>query len=214
MTSLLHALSNRPWVVLSSQSMYLQARPAPVGDSHQHQHDINHCMKNGAIMRTNTIRSILTAGLLTLASGLVSAAGPAATIDQLAWMTGNYAGNLGPNTLEENWIVPEAGSIAAVVRMTGPGGTSMFEMITIEEVEGSLVLHLQQFDPGFQPRTPAAIKMELAMITDKHVHFNNVGDSGMRSLGYSLNGDTFTIHIEQPNGQTMNIELQKRSLWD
>jgi hypothetical protein len=165
-------------------------------------------------MRNITLKSVLTAGLLSITSSLAFAAGPAATIDQLAWMTGNYAGNLGPNTLEENWVLPEAGSIAAVVRMTGPGGTSMFEMITIEEVDGSLVLHLQQFDPGFKPRTPEPLKMELAMIMDNHVHFNNVADTGMRSLGYSLNGDTFTVHIEQPNGQTMNIELKKRSLWD
>ena len=31
-------------------------------------------------------------------------AGPPATIDQLDWMTGNWAGQLGPNQLEENWI--------------------------------------------------------------------------------------------------------------
>ena len=29
-------------------------------------------------------------------------AGPPATIDQLDWMTGNWAGQLGPNQLEEN----------------------------------------------------------------------------------------------------------------
>ncbi|MBC53264.1 MAG: hypothetical protein CMQ34_05440 [Gammaproteobacteria bacterium] len=162
----------------------------------------------------NTIKSVCVAGLLSLGSSICVAAGPAATIDDLAWMTGNYAGNLGPNTLEENWIAPEGGSIAAMVRMTGNGGTSMFEMITIEEVDGSLVLNVQQFDAGFKARTPEPITMELAMIMDNHVHFNAVTEGGMRSLGYTLDGDTFTIHVEQASGQTMNIELQKRSLWD
>lgn len=161
-----------------------------------------------------SIKALFAAGLLSLTSSLTLAAGPAATIDQLAWMTGNYAGALGPNTLEENWIAAEAGSIAAMVRMTGPTGTSMFEMITIEEVDGSLVLHLQQFDPGFQPRTPEPMKMELAMIMDNHVHFNNVGDSGMKSLGYTLSGDTFTIHVEQPTGQKVDLVLTRRSLWN
>lgn len=156
---------------------------------------------------------LLGAGLLGFMASFAQAQGPAATIDQLSWMTGNYAGAVGPNTLEENWIAAEAGSIAAMVRMTGPNGTSMFEMITIEEVDGSLVLHLQQFDPGFKPRTPEPMKMELAMIMDNHVHFNNVGDTGMKSLGYTLNGDTFTIHIEQPTGQKMDLVLNKRSLW-
>jgi hypothetical protein len=101
-----------------------------------------------------------------------------------------------------------------MVRMTGNGGTSMFEMITIEEVDGSLVLNVQQFDAGFKPRTPAPITMELAMIMDNHVHFNAVSEGGMRSLGYTLDGDNFTIHVEQASGQTMDIALQKRSLWD
>tara|TARA_R110002072_G_scaffold284396_2_gene448457 strand:- start:56890 stop:57387 length:498 start_codon:yes stop_codon:yes gene_type:complete len=165
-------------------------------------------------MRMTTIKSVVAAGLLGFAANLSFAAGPAATIDQLAWMTGNYAGNLGPNTLEENWIAPEGGSIAAMVRMTGNGATSMFEMITIEEVDGSLVLNVQQFDAGFKPRTATPVTMELAMIMDNHVHFNAITEGGMKSLGYTLAGDTFTIHVEQASGQKMNIELKKRSLWD
>ena len=80
----------------------------------------------------------LTASLaFALLASTTFAAGPAADIDDLAWMTGNWVGNLGPNTLEENWILPTGGSIASMVRMTGNGGTSMFEVITIEEKDGS-----------------------------------------------------------------------------
>ena len=86
----------------------------------------------------------LTASLaFALLASTTFAAGPAADIDDLAWMTGNWVGNLGPNTLEENWILPTGGSIASMVRMTGNGGTSMFEVITIEEKDGSLELHIQ-----------------------------------------------------------------------
>tara|TARA_R100001143_G_scaffold33135_2_gene31740 strand:- start:101 stop:607 length:507 start_codon:yes stop_codon:yes gene_type:complete len=164
-------------------------------------------------MKITQLTSWCAAAILGLGASFALAQPPAATIEDLDWMTGNYAGQLGPNVLEENWIGAEGGSIAAMVRMTGPNGTSMFEMITIEEVDGSLVLHLQQFNPGFQPRTPEPMKMELAMIMDNHVHFNNVGETGMRSLGYTLDGDTFTIHIEQPDGSRTNLELTKRSLW-
>lgn len=155
----------------------------------------------------------LGAGLLGLMASMAQAQSPAATISQLSWMTGNYAGAVGPNTLEENWIGAEAGSIAAMVRMTGPNGTSMFEMITIEEVDGSLVLHIQQFDPGFKPRTPEPLEMKLAMIANNHVHFVNTGSTGMKSLGYTLSGDTFTIHVEQPEGQKRDLVLTRRNLW-
>ena len=84
------------------------------------------------------IRKISTAFAFTLLSTVSTAlyAGPPASVEDLSWMTGNWAGALGPNQLEENWTAPEGSSIAAVVRMTGDDATSMFEMITIEEVDG------------------------------------------------------------------------------
>lgn len=172
--------------------------------------------KAGTDTMTGTVKRVLGTGMLAM-SLLAShswAAGPAATIEDLSWMTGNYAADLGPNTLEENWIGAENGSIAAMVRMSGPEGTSMFEMITIEEVDGSLVLHLQQFDPGYQPRTEAPLKMELAMITDNHVHFTKISGEGMPTLGYTRSGETFTIHVGQADGSTRDIPLQVRSLWN
>ncbi len=162
-----------------------------------------------------TTRMILASALFALASPFALAAGPAATIDQLSWMTGTYAGKLGANQLEENWIKAEGRSIAAMVRMTtGEGATSMFEMITIEEVDGSLVLHIQQWNPGFVPRTPAPQKMELSMIADNHVHFTAVTEGGMKSLGYTRSGDSFTIHVENASGNKSDLPLMARDVWE
>lgn len=163
-------------------------------------------------IRKITSTTVLT--LLTTVSSTVFAAGPAATIADVAWMTGNWAGALGPNQLEENWIGNEGGSLAAMVRMTGNGATSMFEMITIEEVEGSLVLHIQQWNPGMVPRTPSAQKMELSSVTANSVHFVAVSEGGMKSLGYSNpTPEAFVIHVEQATGAKLDINLTKRSIW-
>ena len=144
----------------------------------------------------------------------MSFAGPAASIEQLDWMTGNWAGNLGPNQLEENWIATEGSTIMAAVRMTGADATSMFEMITIEEVEGSLVLHVQQWDPGFVSRTETAQKLELMEITENSVKFEDVSGFGMPTLGYSHpDSETFIIHVGQDGGGTFDIELKARNLW-
>ena len=141
-------------------------------------------------------------------------AGPPATVDQLEWMTGNWAGQLGPNQLEENWIATEGASIAAMVRMTGSGATSMFEMITIEEVDGSLVLNIQQWDPGFKPRTESPQTMELQEITTNSVKFRAVTEGGMSTLGYSHpDAETFIIHVGRPDGNVLDIPLKARSIW-
>jgi len=161
------------------------------------------------------MKIIKMAGLLFLLAGSGTVlAGPPAKVADLSWMTGNWAGALGPNQLEENWIAGEGGSIAAMVRMTGNGGTSMFEVITVEEVGGSLELHIQQFNPGFEPRTATAQKMELSEIGDHRVHFVAVSEGGMKSLGYS-NPDpqTFIIHVEQASGAKLDINLSKRKIW-
>ena len=109
----------------------------------------------------------------------LSIAAPAANIQQLDWMTGNWAGNLGPNQLEE-LIASEGSTPIRAVRMTGADATSMFEMITIEEFEGSLVPYIQQWDPGFTPRTETAQRLELAEITENSVKFEDV--SALRRL--------------------------------
>lgn len=151
---------------------------------------------------------------LLVAAANSAFAGPPATIEDLSWMTGNWAGALGPNQLEENWIGGEGGSIAAMVRMTGNGATSMFEMITIEEVDGSLVLHIQQWDPGMSPRTEGAQEMVLEEIGENSVKFKAVSEGGMASLGYSHpDANTFIIHVGQASGQVFDINLSARSIW-
>ncbi len=162
------------------------------------------------------IRRLISALILLTLSVVSSSsfAGPAATVADLAWMTGNWAGNLGPNQLEENWIMGEAGSIAAMVRMTGNDATSMFEMITIEEVEGSLVLHIQQWDPGMVARTDGPQEMELVEISENSVKFKATSEGGMASLGYSHpDADTFIIHVENPGRPVFDINLKARSIW-
>ena len=153
-------------------------------------------------------------GLVMALIALQSQAQPMASIDQLSWMTGNWAGQLGPNVLEENWIAAEGGSIAALMRVTGGGNTNTFELITIEEAEGTLVLHIQQWDAGFVPRAAEAQEMVLEEIGDRSVKFRAVTEGSMASLGYSNpDAETFIIHVGRPDGSTVDLPLKKRSIW-
>lgn len=158
------------------------------------------------------VNTTLATLALTASASLFAA--PDAKIEQLSWMTGNWAGALGPNQLEENWIAIEGRTLAAMVRMTGGEATSMFEMITIEEVDGSLELNVQQWDPGMAPRTDGAQKMRLMEITGNSVKFEALGEGGMKTLGYSHpDAETFIIHVEQAAGPKFDINLKARSLW-
>lgn len=134
-------------------------------------------------------------------------AGPAATIDDLSWMTGTWAVPFGPNTLEENWIAPKDGAIASFVRMSGNGKTSMFEVIVIEEKEGSLELSIQQWGPGFKPQSEAAQKMELTEIGERMVKFTAITEGTFEFLEYRRPTDT-TFTIDAGRGEPFTLTAQ------
>lgn len=136
--------------------------------------------------------------------------GPAAKISDLAWMTGSYEGSMPNGTLEENWAEAKAGSIAALVRSTdGKDATTMIELITIEETDGSLVLRLQQWNPGWVARSEGPQVMNLVSSEANKVVFEDASGGALKTLGYSLSGETFTISISTAQG-SFDIPLTKK----
>jgi ABC-type transport system involved in cytochrome bd biosynthesis fused ATPase/permease subunit len=125
-------------------------------------------------------------------------------------MTGSYTVAFGPMTLEENWSSAGNGSIAALVRMSGAGKTSMIELIVIEEKGDSLELHLQQWDAGYKARAQGPIRMKLVSITDNSVGFEAVTKGGLKRLGYAKDGDTFTISLVDAQDKARDIPLKAR----
>ena len=133
-----------------------------------------------------------------------------ASVSALAWMTGTWAGSVGPGELEENWTTPKAGAIQAVVRMTGGGETSMVELIVIEEEEGTLRLRLQQWDPGFKPRMPVAQAMKLVELGENTVAFKAETAGDIAELRYTRDGENFTISIVNATGAAFDLPLKAR----
>ena len=164
---------------------------------------------------TTPLRAILAGVVLGCGTASVSAADKAptdgpATVAALAWMTGTWAGPVGPGELEENWTAPKAGAIQAVVRMTGGGTTAMVELIVIEEEEGTLRLRLQQWDPGFKPRTPEPQLMDLIELGDNTVAFKARAAGDIAELRYTRDGDKFTISIINGAGAAFDLPLMAR----
>lgn len=152
---------------------------------------------------------------LMLAAMLI-AAGPAradtTTVADLAWMTGYWSGPVGDQTMEENWNAPLGGSLASTVRMAGPEGTRMVELVIIHEHEGSLVLNLQQFKPDYSPLTPAPQKMKLVGTGDQSVTFEDAENTpGIKRLTYSRTGDVFTVEAILADGNVFKAPLKLRS---
>ena len=148
---------------------------------------------------------VLVAPALT---GPALAEGPAAKVADLAWMSGHWSGTMPNGTLEENWIQPDAKSMAALVRGTANGATNMIELIVIEEENDTLTLRVQQWNPGFKPRSPEPQVMKLVSSAPNKIVFESTGAGGLKTLGYSRpEPGKFVISIELPTGQKFDIPL-------
>ena len=155
----------------------------------------------------------MSASLRFIAAALLIAAANASAeprVADLSWMTGSWSGPAGPGVeLEENWSAPRSGTMASIVRMVGET-TSMIEIVYIEERENTLMLYLQQWDPGFAPRTAEPQVMRLKSTGDRSVKFEAVGGGGMKALGYSRpTDDSFVIDVTLANGNAVQIPLKR-----
>jgi hypothetical protein len=70
---------------------------------------------------------------------------PPARISDASWFAGDWTGQGLGGVAEEAWLVPAAASVAGVFRATRGGQVTFYELMTVVEAGGSLVLRLKHF---------------------------------------------------------------------
>ena len=132
-----------------------------------------------------------------------------ASVEDLAWMSGSWVGPAFQQTLEENWIQPNSGSIACLVRLTDKESTSMIELILVEEEEQSLVLRVQQWGPGYKARMTEPHSMELVELGERRASFRAITEGAIQHLTYSRPApDRFNIDVVNAQGASYQINLK------
>jgi hypothetical protein len=75
---------------------------------------------------------------------------PRVGIDDLAWLAGEWQGDMVGEVAEETWSKPERGAMMGMFRLLGEKKTSVFEFLLLEEGPDGLHLRLQHFGPGYK----------------------------------------------------------------
>ncbi len=88
-------------------------------------------------------QSNLTDNILTVGEGFSR---PTATVDEVAWITGEYECPAFGGTAHEVWTAPRGNNMMGAFQLIDAGTISFYEIMTIVEVKGSLVLRLKHFD--------------------------------------------------------------------
>ena len=70
---------------------------------------------------------------------------PPATIADMAWLAGHWTGAALGGTSEEMWSPPAHGTMMGMYRLLRDGKPVFYELLTIVEENGSLVLRLKHF---------------------------------------------------------------------
>jgi hypothetical protein len=74
------------------------------------------------------------------------APGPRATLQEFAWLVGDWVGTGLGGVSEETWSAPAAGAMMGMYRLVVNGAVSFYEFMTMVEENGSLVLKLKHFN--------------------------------------------------------------------
>ena len=134
------------------------------------------------------VRPLLFAALLFASSALLAQApAPPAKLTDVAWLEGYWAGEGFGGVADEAWMPARSGTMLGVFRSLKPDGTpSFYEILAIEEVEGSLRLVIKHFNPdwvGWEEKDQA-LKLRLTRISATEAAFGGVvlkrdGEAGL-----------------------------------
>ena len=74
-----------------------------------------------------------------------AAAAPRATLSDMQWLEGRWVGAAFGGKTEEQWSAPDGGAMVGWYRLVKDGKPVFYELMTVVEKDGSLVMRLKHF---------------------------------------------------------------------
>jgi hypothetical protein len=147
------------------------------------------------------MKAFMAAGL----AALLVAASPAAKVDDLAWMAGQWSREEDGRWTEESWTSPRGGAMLGHSRSGAGEKQREFEFLRIApDAEGVPTYYAQ---PGGRP--PVAFR--LAEREGTRATFENPAHDYPQRITYVRDGDTLTATISAIDGsQAMGWTFQRR----
>lgn len=131
---------------------------------------------------------------------------PPASIDDLAWLAGSWAGTGFGGESHESWLPPVNGRMAGIFHQSNGGEIRFYELLQLVPRDGSIVLRLKHFNAdlsGWEDDSAgSAIEFPLVAIEGETAYFSGltyqrVGEDGLRIyLNISRNGAVTTEAFE------------------
>ncbi len=114
-----------------------------------------------------------TPNTLTASAGVPS---PRATLQDMAWLTGQWTGTGLGGVTEESWSSPASSAMMGMFRLVKDEKVVFYEFLTLVEHEGSLLLKLKHFNPdltGWEEKADF-VKFRLLRVTPGTAWFDGL----------------------------------------
>ncbi len=123
---------------------------------------------------------------------------PAATLDDVSWLVGDWVGTAFGAQIEEVWNPPSAGSMVGLFKFF-QDEVGFYEIMLLVEEEGSLSLKVKHFNPDFSAWEDREEYVDFRFVSadDDVIHFSGISfyrmsDNEMQGWIRMRSGDQIT----------------------
>jgi hypothetical protein len=142
-----------------------------------------------------------------------------ATLAELDWLTGSWAGEGLGGQVEEHWSKPAGGTMIGMFRLVVSGDTTrVSEFLMIEQEGDHVTYRFRHFGPRHVPwEKEAPLVFDLVRLTDREAVFHSSVQTNPKRLTYRRVGDDhLTVQVQgEENGQLTDgftIKMKRSAL--
>ena len=133
---------------------------------------------------------------------------PPATIDDAAWLAGDWVGTAFGKRFEEVWNPPSAGSMIGLFKLFDDDGAELYELLLLTVENGTLSLKVKHFNPDFSAweEKDEFVEFRLVALEENALHFSGI--SFYRRDPNRIDGYILSRHGDSVTEQ--HLEYQRR----
>ena len=126
---------------------------------------------------------------------------PAASLDDVSWLVGNWSGEAFGSRFEAHWNPPSAGSMVGFFKLMNDNKVVFYEILLIAEEEESLSLKVKHFTSEFVAweEKEDYVTFRFVMANDEAIHFSGLSF-------YRVDDDNMVAYIVFRNGDEIREE--------
>lgn len=132
---------------------------------------------------------------------------PNADINELAWLAGDWVGEVFGGLVEDVWLEPLGGSMVGVFRSYSAGEIGFYELFTISEFNESLIIRLKHFSSDLKGWEEKNVTQDFRLVK---ISGGTAWFEGFTIRKDKKNRYTIFVAMERSDGSVKEMEFNYR----